>query len=690
MGKTIFITGATGFLGKRFAKALAQNGSHRLILLVRPRGGESPDQRLASLGLNLPGIEVVPGDISDSAIVEQLAALRRVDEFWHIAGLTEFHESRRAQLEQVNIEGVRHALSLAQRWNVARFFHISTAYVAGICDGPVPEDGLLPNPVFRNPYEETKYRGEQRVRASEIPWIVIRPSILMGDSVTGESDSDKMAYGVCKVYHSVGQWVRREEREGAWKSDQRYRVRGRAEAAKNCICIDDALAMLLAVRERGVVGRTYHCTHPQPTTMGELHAAGADVTHTPIFLSTSDATTDDRKQHFMDKGCRTYEPYMLLSDCLFDLNNTREIAPELRPKPMTAERLRFLFDAYVVDLRERKDTTQDSSLDLSRFPAVRRYGSFTLAYNSMSRQFRAFTAQGADGYLPYAMVDKTAMMVGDPVADRPERLLRDFVGWCDRENRGFCALQIGHATAVTLRELGCCINKLGIETAIDLKRFDPELRGKEYQEIRSYRNVAERFGLKVREQPLSERSREDLQALFADWLDRKKNKQELHLLLRPPSLTPEPDVRHFTAEYQGRLVAAVFFTPICQEGRITEYYADVERYNPADTGFPGRLNFMKLIEFKAAEIFRREGVERIALGMSPLHQVRESEFNDNPELTALFEQLFEESALYAFKGIARHKQDYPCRIEHPVFIATRTQAAAEEVLDLLKGVGLLG
>jgi lysylphosphatidylglycerol synthetase-like protein (DUF2156 family) len=368
---------------------------------------------------------------------------------------------------------------------------------------------------------------------------------------------------------------------------------------------------------------------------------------------------------------------------------------------MTPAQLQFLFDTYIAELQARKDATDDNtSLDLTRLEAVRKYGTFPLAYNSMSRQFRAFTAPGADGYLPYTMVDNTAMTAGDPLSDRPDVLLGEFVRWCDRENRGFCALQIGHETAVVLRELGCYANKLGIETEIDLSRFNIELQGKEYQEIRTSRNVAKRFGVVVREQPLSERGREDLRTLFADWLGRKKNRRELRLLLRPPSLVPEPDVRHWTAEYQGRLVAAVFFTPMYRDGRIDGYYADVERYNTDGTGLPGRLNLMKLIQYEAARAFQSEGkarrpdepspITRIALGMSPFHELRDSAFNDNPELTALFEQLYEESALYAFKGIARHKRQYPSRAERPVYIATRTATTADEVLDLLKGVGLLG
>ena len=691
MTKTIFMTGATGFLGRRFARELAEIKAVNLLLLVRPRSGGKPEDRLADIALDRPGVRSVPGDIADTSVVADLSGLDPVDEFWHIAGLTEFHESKRPQLEQVNVEGVRHALALAERWKVSRFFHISTAYVAGICDGPVPEDGLLPNPVFRNPYEETKYRGEQLVRNSTLPWTVIRPSILMGDSVTGESYSDKMAYGVCKVYHSLAEWVQREEPDGTAAGTRRYRVCGCGDAAKNCVCIDDAVRLMLAVRERGAICKTYHCCHSQPTNMAELHAAVTRAAESPFLSLDPQPVADaDRKQRFVDKGVRVYEPYMTLSDPPFQLVNVLTIAPGFRPAPMNQELLGRLFNVYIGDLRRKKHGANDTSLNLCRFDAVKKYGAFALAYNSMSRQFDAFYCDGVDGYLAYAMVDRTAMMVGDPVADKPDAILAEFVNWCDRQNHRVCALQIGHATATALRALGCCVNKIGIETSVDVRRFDLDLRGKEYQEIRNSRNVAQRLNITVREQPLAERSRAELQSLFADWLDRKKNKQELHLLLRPPSLAPEPSVRHFLAEYQGRLIAAVFFTPIYCDGRATGYYADIERYNN-NNNIPTRLNWMKLIQFEAAKTFQQEGgVERIALGMSPLSCVGESEFNDNPELTALFEQLFEESELYAFKGIATHKRRYPCLDEHPVYIATRTPTAADEILDLLKGVGLLG
>ncbi|NEX15155.1 MAG: hypothetical protein C1943_00610 [Halochromatium sp.] len=200
--KRILITGATGFLGRHFVTELLRDDPQsRVHALVRPKGQTSAQQRLAALELDPTRCHALAGDLSDSgSFAEQLPV---IDEFWHLAGLTEFHEDKRAQLERVNIEGTRQALKLAKQLDVQRFFHISTAYVCGLTSAPVPEDGLLPSPRFRNPYEETKYLGERLVRESSLPWVVLRPSIIMGHSRTGAVESDKMVYGAVKACHLV-------------------------------------------------------------------------------------------------------------------------------------------------------------------------------------------------------------------------------------------------------------------------------------------------------------------------------------------------------------------------------------------------------------------------------------------------------------------------------------------------------
>jgi len=88
-----------------------------------------------------------------------------------------------------------------------------------------------------------------------------------------------------------------------------------------------------------------------------------------------------------------------------------------------------------------------------------------------------------------------------------------------------------------------------------------------------------------------------------------------------------------------------------------------------------------------ARAAKAEGCDVLALGMSPLFEVEKSEFNDNLDLMRLFQQLYDESELYAFQGIARHKRLYPCRIEEPVYIATEPETTSENILDAFRGVG---
>jgi nucleoside-diphosphate-sugar epimerase len=79
MTKTIFITGATGFLGRRFARELADINAVNLLLLVRPRSGGKPEDRLADIALDRPGVRAVPGDIADTSVVADLSGLDPVD-----------------------------------------------------------------------------------------------------------------------------------------------------------------------------------------------------------------------------------------------------------------------------------------------------------------------------------------------------------------------------------------------------------------------------------------------------------------------------------------------------------------------------------------------------------------------------------------------------------------------------------
>jgi nucleoside-diphosphate-sugar epimerase len=97
-----------------------------------------------------------------------------------------------------NVEGTRRVAQLAgrarERGAPGRLVHVSTAYVHGRTDALGREDGPGPAPVHRNTYEVTKHEAEQVARALGDGVAVVRPSIVVGDSVTGWTSSFNVIY----------------------------------------------------------------------------------------------------------------------------------------------------------------------------------------------------------------------------------------------------------------------------------------------------------------------------------------------------------------------------------------------------------------------------------------------------------------------------------------------------------------
>jgi nucleoside-diphosphate-sugar epimerase len=289
----------------------------------------------------------VTGDISSPNVAGR-GTLPRIDEFWHLAGSTDFQ--RRDLAMSVNVMGTSNVLNLARRLNVRVFFHVSTAYVAGLHQGLVAEDTLLANPKFRNVYEESKYMGERIVRESGLPFIIMRPSIIMGDSVTGEAKSDKMVYGVVKLCERALRIVQREYGETI-PSSVNYFIKGNRAASKNLIAIDDVTALMLRVRQKGQVGKTYHLCNPYSTTVGELEVCIQKILNIDFMAIAPDyPDRHDIRQKMIDRGVKAYEPYLMHSDPVFDMTSTRSIS-DLAIKPVDEKLQCFLYERYVSHLR---------------------------------------------------------------------------------------------------------------------------------------------------------------------------------------------------------------------------------------------------------------------------------------------------------------------------------------------------
>jgi NADH dehydrogenase len=150
----VFVTGATGFVGRAVVHALRAEG-YLVRCLVR-RGSE---RDLKGLG----AIERVEGDVlSRHGLEEDMAGCQAVV---HLVGIIQEHPTRGVTFENVHVQGTRNVVNAAVGAGVRRFVHMSA---------------LGTRPGARARYHRTKWAAEEAVRGSGLSWTIFRPSIIYG------------------------------------------------------------------------------------------------------------------------------------------------------------------------------------------------------------------------------------------------------------------------------------------------------------------------------------------------------------------------------------------------------------------------------------------------------------------------------------------------------------------------------
>jgi thioester reductase-like protein len=207
----IFVTGATGFLGARLVRELLDRQPQaRLALLIRNRAqaGQSAQQRASQIvpPSEQSRVQVYSGDVSlpncglESAAYQQLSA--ETTRIVHCAATVRFNHTLE-EARSINVEGTRRILDFAASApKLKSLAYVGTAYVAGERTGLIREDELAVGQTYRNTYEQTKAEAEALVRSrlASLPGVILRPSIIVGDSQTGATSSFKMMYWPLKIY----------------------------------------------------------------------------------------------------------------------------------------------------------------------------------------------------------------------------------------------------------------------------------------------------------------------------------------------------------------------------------------------------------------------------------------------------------------------------------------------------------
>ncbi len=274
--RTIFITGFPGFIAGRLVSALARPDV-QFFLLVQPQFVETAAllaERVADdMAVPAENFALIEGDITKPDLgmsAEDLAAVRReTTDVHHLAAIYDL-EVEREPAFAVNVEGTRNVNELCRSLpNLRRYNYVSTCYVSGKREGRILETELEHDAGFRNFYEETKYLAEMEVERlkGDLPVTVFRPSVVVGDSETGETVKYDGIYYLIKYVLRAPSLLRL------------INV-GNTEVMLNLVPVDFVVNGIEALcYDEAAVGRTVALADPRPlTTAGLFDAIARSLT----------------------------------------------------------------------------------------------------------------------------------------------------------------------------------------------------------------------------------------------------------------------------------------------------------------------------------------------------------------------------------------------------------------------------
>ena len=196
---TILITGCTGFVGSAIAACLLGAG---LRVLALSRNDPDGQRTRASVRDAAEGFELSLGAALDErlSVIEVEAErysralspqlLSDVGAAWHVAAEMSYASLKSLDAYQANVvatcELYRHLAEQAP--GCRRFFHVSTAYTAGMLGGPVDEELHAGQP-YENAYQLSKSMAEHALanlsQRQRLPVTLFRPTIVVGHARTG-------------------------------------------------------------------------------------------------------------------------------------------------------------------------------------------------------------------------------------------------------------------------------------------------------------------------------------------------------------------------------------------------------------------------------------------------------------------------------------------------------------------------
>lgn len=249
---------------------------------------------------------------------EHARLAERVEMIHHCATVTDPAATK--QEADGNVKAAAEILEFAEAApRLQRLAFWSSATVSGNREGFVRETDLADDAGFRNPVEESLYRCERMLResAEELPIVVLRPALMVGDSKTGETNDLTGLYLLIRFLLSAPE-------------DFRLPTPSRTGVRISAVPVDYATRAGARIAEDPrSVGKTFHLVDPKPVTVHHALRLFAEATgrpapreHDPLNLATALLRAPG-----LQRFANTTRAFLdhLKTDVIYEDRNTREL-----------------------------------------------------------------------------------------------------------------------------------------------------------------------------------------------------------------------------------------------------------------------------------------------------------------------------------------------------------------------------
>jgi len=305
-----FVTGATGFIGKRLVKKLLERQDSTVYFLPRAESADKLPPLLAYWDTDQTRAIPVDGDVRSDLLGVSDECMRtmtwNISHFFHLAAIYDLKADAAPQVE-TNVGGTRNAIALANALHVDGFHHMSSIAAAGLFEGIFREDMFEEDENVEHPYFATKHESERLVRTEcEVPWRVYRPGLVVGDSRTGEADKIDGPYYFFKLIQRIRRIL------PPWMP-----VIGIEGGRINIVPVDyvvDAIDHI--AHQPGLDRQCFHLTDPAPLRVGEVLNAFAHAAHAPTMSVRINAALFGFIPDAVRRGLMALRPMRRLRDAV--------------------------------------------------------------------------------------------------------------------------------------------------------------------------------------------------------------------------------------------------------------------------------------------------------------------------------------------------------------------------------------